>query len=202
MRLPLLRVADRPPAAAEAGTASDEELAAAARSDPLAFAPLYQRYLDPVYRYCYGRLGEREAAEDATSEVFMKAFANLHRFRGGIFAAWLYTIARNVLIDHHRQHHATESLESAERDQPPLPAAGSAEEDRLALLTALAELPEEQRAVLELQFAGWPGEKIAAMLGKSPAATRMIRHRAVERLQQLLDPNGRAQGGSSCLSRR
>jgi len=58
----------------------DAVLAAAAASDPRAFAPLYERYLDAVYRYCYRRLGSREAAEDATSQVFYRAIAGLAGF--------------------------------------------------------------------------------------------------------------------------
>lgn len=170
----------------------DEYLVAAARSDPLAFAPLYQRYLNPIYRFCYARLGERQAAEDATSQVFLNAFANLHRFQGGVFAAWLYTIARNVVIDHHRKRRPVESLESADRLQTSSQTANGLEEYRIALLAALEELPDEQRIVLELQAAGWSGKQIAAALGKSPSAIRVIRYRAVKQLQKLLDPERKA----------
>jgi hypothetical protein len=76
-----------PPATAP----DDAALVAAARVDPTAFAPLYARYLPPVYRYCYRRLGTSAAAEDATSEVFVKALAALPRFRAGSFRSWLFT---------------------------------------------------------------------------------------------------------------
>ncbi len=184
----LRRVVGRP-ARAQGGVEAqpDEAMAAAARADPAAFALLYQRYLNPVYRFCYARLGERQAAEDATVEVFLKTFANLRRFQGGVFAAWLYTVARNVVIDHVRQRHPTEPLEDAGGALAQR-AVDTTDEQRAALLAALAELPDEQRTVLELQFAGWSGGEVAAVLGKSPAAIRMARHRAVERLQELLNP--------------
>lgn len=194
MRLPL-RAADQSPAT-QAQT--DEELVAAARADPLAFAPLYQRYLERIYRYCHIKLGDHEAAEDATSEVFLKAFTNLHHFRGRVFAAWLYTIARNVAIDHLRQRRPSESLEAAERCQAACQAGGDAARQRALLSAALAELPDEQRTVLELQFAGWSGQEIVAALGKSPAAVRKARQRAVERLRGLLDPDRNQEVSDAC----
>ena len=193
MRLALPRAVSRPPRAQHKAEAQiDEHLVAAARSDPLAFAPLYQRYLNPIYRFCYARLGDRQAAEDVTGQVFLNAFANLHRFQGGAFAAWLYTIARNAVIDHCRQCRPTEPLESADRLQASSQAADGVEEYRIALLAALEELPDEQRIVLELQAAGWSGKQIAAALGKSPSAIRVVRYRAVERLKKLLNPERKA----------
>jgi DNA-directed RNA polymerase specialized sigma24 family protein len=54
------------------------------------------------------------------------------------------------------------------------------------LRAALAQLPDDQRAAVELQLAGWPPDRIAASLGRSPAAVRMLRHRAMTRLRDLL----------------
>src|SRR5262245_35704103 len=78
----------------------EEQTALRAALDPVAFAPLYRRYLPEILALCGRRLGNRADAEDATSEVFRKALANLHTFRGGSFRAWLYTIAVNTLRDH------------------------------------------------------------------------------------------------------
>src|SRR4051794_32862570 len=72
-----------PPATAP----DDAALVAAAQVDPTAFAPLYARYLPPVYRYCYRRLETSAAAEDATSEIFVKVLAALPRYRAGSFRA-------------------------------------------------------------------------------------------------------------------
>ena len=78
---------------------ADDAAVARAQRDPTAFAPLYLAYVDPVYRYCYRRLGSREAAEDATSLVFERALRSLASFRGGSFRGWLFTIAHNAVID-------------------------------------------------------------------------------------------------------
>lgn len=169
------------PADARCGTEHEERLVTAAQANPRAFAPLYEQHVDRIYRYCYFRLGNSQAAEDATSEVFLKAMAALPRYRPGVFAAWLYTIARNVVADHYA---ARERAPAGLGDTSP--ADVGRDEERQALLAALAQLPAEQRTVIELQFAGWSGEEIAASLGKTPAATKMIRYRAVARLRDLL----------------
>ena len=62
---------------------TDALLVARAQRDPAAFSPLYEAYFDPVYRYCYHRLGSWEAAEDATSVIFTNALAALPRYRAG-----------------------------------------------------------------------------------------------------------------------
>jgi RNA polymerase sigma-70 factor, ECF subfamily len=170
------------PAGIQTVADGDEPLVAAAQADPRAFAPLYERYCERIYRYCYFRLGSSTAAEDATSEVFLKAMAALPRYRPGVFAAWLYTIARNVVADHHAsRERAPDGLEGIEA------AVDERDDERQALLAAVAQLPAEQRTAIELQFAGWSGEEIAASLGKSLPATKMIRYRAVARLRELLD---------------
>src|SRR5262249_29857502 len=99
----------RPPAPTEepetAGERVDEgDLIALARRDPRAFAPLYAAYLDPGFRYCLRGLGDREAAADATQEVFARALRALPRYRDDAFRPWLFTIAHNVIVDGYRQH--------------------------------------------------------------------------------------------------
>ena len=65
---------------------------------------------------CYNRLGDRQAAEDATSEAFLKALTHLPNYRSGSFAAWLYAIAHNVVIAHYRKERHSEPLDSADVD--------------------------------------------------------------------------------------
>lgn len=83
-------------------------------ADRQAFAPLYHRYLGPIYRYCYRRLGSREAAEDTTSQVFCKALAALPSYRGGSFKGWLFAIARNAVSDALCQRRPEAPLQAAE----------------------------------------------------------------------------------------
>src|SRR5262245_21264914 len=97
--------------------AAEAVLVARAKSDPTGFAPLYAGYLGPVYRYCYARLGTKEAAEDATSLIFAKVLAALPRFDterpSGSFRTWLFTIAHRVVADEFRGRRPVESLEAA-----------------------------------------------------------------------------------------
>jgi RNA polymerase sigma-70 factor (ECF subfamily) len=163
-------------------------IVALAQRDPTAFAPLYQRYLEPVYRYCYRRLGSREAAEDATSLVFERTLRALPTFRGGSFRAWLFAIAHNAVTDTYRRRDAEpllESLEIADPAPPPEQIALLADEQRL-LSTALALLPRDQRQVIELRLSGVPSVEVAEILGRSPEAVRALQHRATRRLQTLL----------------
>ncbi len=173
--------------------ADDPTLVAAARADPQAFAPLYERYVGPVYRYCHVRLGSRDGAQDATSDVFLKAFAGLSGYRGGAFAAWIFRIARNVVTDRrrHRYRRPTEPMEVA---GDPLDGVLTPEEvavvraEREALRRALAALSDNQRETIELRLAGWPDEQIAVALGKTVAAVKKLRFRAVRRQRKLLTP--------------
>jgi DNA-directed RNA polymerase specialized sigma24 family protein len=101
---PTIRVAERVDEREEREqTATDDALVHLAKHQPAAFGPLYQRYVRPIYRYCFQRLGNRELAEDATSQVFVQAMAALPRYRADSFRGWLYTIARNVVIDLQRR---------------------------------------------------------------------------------------------------
>lgn len=79
---------------------SDLALAVAAAEDPGAFVQLYDRYRQPIYRYCLSRLDGQQAAVEATADVFLEVYQHLCRFPGGPFAPWLYTIARHVVSEH------------------------------------------------------------------------------------------------------
>src|SRR3990172_10111917 len=85
----------------------DEEsiLAAARRRDAAAIAQLYQRYVRPIYRYLYSRVGNSADAEDLTSQTFLSALEGLPRYRHkGRFAAWLFTIAQRRATEHFPRH--------------------------------------------------------------------------------------------------
>lgn len=188
------------PASRREGVAvpDDADLVAAARQDPQAFALLYERYVNQIFGYCYVQLGDRTAAEDATSEVFLKALQALKGFRNGIFAAWLLTIARHTVIDLRRRKRATTPIDDAAGwlpDPGHTPETAAVDRaERVALRKAIADLPDDQRAAIELQMAGWSGEQIANALGKTPAAVYMLRVRALARMEKSLAKAGWGSG--------
>lgn len=173
----------------------DAALVARARDDPLAFAALYDRYIDAIYGYCVLRLGRREVAEDAASVIFSRAFAGLPRYRGPSFRAWLFGIAHHVVIDVYRTTRSDLSLDAArDLDDParsPEEAAIASESER-ALAAALACLTPDQRQVIELRLAGLTGAEIGAALGRSQGAIAVAQHRAMRRLRLLLTPGQQA----------
>jgi RNA polymerase sigma-70 factor, ECF subfamily len=83
----------------------ERDLVEAVQKDPSRFADLYEQNFERVYAFIARRLGNREMAEDLTSEVFQEALANLNKFEwGGVpFAAWLYRIASNAIADRWRR---------------------------------------------------------------------------------------------------
>jgi RNA polymerase sigma-70 factor (ECF subfamily) len=155
------------------------------RADRQAFRFLYERYVRQIHGYCYLRLGSREAAEDATSEVFLKALAGLDGFRGGVFAGWLFRVAQHVVADTGRRDRNRRTL--------PLDAAGqvvapetTAQDSEISVRAAMRALPDDERTTLELQLAGWTSTQSAAALGRSPSTIRMARRRAIHRLRGIL----------------
>ena len=165
-------------------------LVARAKVEPEAFAALYARYVGPVYRYCYARLGSREEAEDATSQVFLRALAALPRYRErGTFAAWLFAIAHNTVTDTHRTRGRVVADTTDDRiDRAPTPEERAiVDEERRMVRQLLAALPPDQRRALELRLAGLTGVEIAGVLGRSHRAVKMLQFRAIAKLRRLLN---------------
>ena len=176
----------------------EEALVAAARRARRQFAALYERYSVAVYRFCFLRLSDRQAAEDATSEVFLRAMRGLDGFRGGDFVAWLYAIARNVVASSYRSRKPQEQLDAATEladlsDGPEELAMLQAE--RAALRRAVESLPDAQRQVIELHLAGWSLRDSARAMGKTTDAVKMLRFRAVQGLRGSLESTQSYQEG-------
>lgn len=176
---------------ADVTKAADDDalLVARAQADPSAFAPLYDRYIDAVYRYCERRLGHRAAAEDATSIIFTRAFVNLPQFRARSFRGWLFTIAHHVVADEYRRVRLVSPLEAAGRTADPAPTPEEMTIDAEAaesVRVLLACLSPDQRQVVELRLAGLTGEEIVQVLGRSRGAVDALAYRAMTRLRELV----------------
>ncbi len=164
----------------------------ARNGDKLAFAELYDTHVDSVYRYLLYRVREPADAEDLCSEVFTRAFANIHRYRwqGKSFLAWLYTIARNAVTDRRRRDRPTVEIDNAYG----LSDEGPTAHDRAihgeavdALRGAVRHLTTEQQEVLVLRFVeNRSSREVAKMLGKNEGAIRALQFRALGRLRKLM----------------
>lgn len=183
------------------GDAAERELVAHAKRDPAAFAALYARYADRVYWYAYRRLGDRDAAEDATSRTFEKALAALPACRDDRFRPWLFALARNAVTDALREHlrRADAPLNAAAdvADARPLPAdLAQADEGQRRVSALLARLPEGQRQIVGLRLAGLTGAEIAQTLGRTHVAVRVAQLRAYRRLRDILETEPEALDGT------
>lgn len=183
-------------------THTDEKLLAEqAQTDPQAFAFLYDRYFERIYRYCYRQVGEEAAAADITATTFEKALRHIRRYRwqGVSFGAWLYRIARNEAVVHFRRRrflapwrwlegNGRDSL-SWQLDTNPLPEMVVQARERHDLLRhALNSLAERDREILMLRFfEALSSEEVAQVLGCSTDNVYVRLHRALSRLRQVMD---------------
>lgn len=177
-------------------TADESEVIERARGgDAHAFATLYDRYFERVYRHCYYRTADRSEAEDLTQETFLRAWRAIGRYRCTEvpFLAWLLTISDRLAISRWRRWRVSLSRRSAQR----FASSSGAEDPEGSALTSLAcdevrrallELSGERQRVLLLRFIdGLSLSEVAAALGKSEAAVAMLQHRALADLRRRLD---------------
>ncbi len=161
--------------------------------DPNAFGKLYDMYVDRVYRHLYYRVSNVADAEDLTQQVFLKAWQAIDRYKktASPFLAWLMTISHNLVVDFYRTR----------KDKTYLDAEVTADDSALSpeqvaearyvqqqLRKAILQLPGEQQQIILLRFVeGFRHAEIAASLGKSEGAIRVILHRALVKLRHILE---------------
>jgi len=147
-------------------------------------AELYDRNYEPVYRYCYYRVGDAAVAEDLVSEVFVRMVEKLDSFDpcGRPLLAWLYVIARNLITDTFRQNDGGTSLPlenewTAEDTLTHQVSGGLMADD---IVAAFADLTEEQRQVILLKFMQeYDNAEIARIMSKSEGSVKSLQHRAL-----------------------
>jgi RNA polymerase sigma-70 factor (ECF subfamily) len=155
------------------------------------FEALYDECFPGVYRYVFARVQDRATAEDLTADAFFKAWRKWppRKLNGGAPRAWLFRIARNLLIDHYRAEgrRPVEDLDEAEvRDRRPNPG-GDDHLSVLAVRTALASLSTRDQDVLSLRLAGLTNKDIAAVLKIDKGAAGMACLRALKRLRKRVE---------------
>lgn len=159
--------------------------------DETSLAELYKLYFDKIYRFIYYRVSHKETAEDLTEEVFIKSFKGIKSLeQPTAFEGWLYRIARNAVIDHYRTQKQVVALDEVENT---LEYDGNLfdfvnlQSQQQVLIKLLAELTPEQQTVIKMKFVeDLDNATIAAILKKNEGAVRVIQHRAIQKLKELI----------------
>ena len=167
-------------------------LVEAAREDKTAFALLFRRHYDEIYRYCARRLPCRQTAEDVTSAVFLKMIDHFDTFRGDddAFRVWLYRIAGNEVNTQFRKAARQSRLRATLQQQvPPEPPKPDEQDDNrrqiARLHEALARLKPAYREVVSLRYLqGLNSEEIGKITGTKPVTVRSKLARALRLLEK------------------
>jgi RNA polymerase sigma-70 factor (ECF subfamily) len=167
-----------------------------AQTNPESFGPLYRKYHDQIFRYIHQRMDDQELAFDITSQVFMKAINNLHKYqyRGFPFSSWLYRIAKSELYQSFRDRKAErvvnldsirlhEIIDEFEEDHT--------EENKKRLFRSLAQLKEKDLQIIELRFfEKRTFKEIGEILELTENNAKVKSFRAIEKLKKLFNSIG------------
>lgn len=153
---------------------------------------LYEEYYDKIARYIFVRIGDQTEAEDLASEVFLRALKSLDSYRGRAeqMPAWLFQIARNLVVDHLRKMSKRKTVPLDVTEVPGGPVVEDIVERKMQLerlSQALKQLTPAQQEVIGLRFfAGLTSADVGQILGKSAGAVREMQRAAVETLRKLI----------------
>ena len=171
----------------------EKTLKKAQEGDPVAVEKVCSATWEPLYRFVYLKVQNREEAEDITQETYIKSLSNLYKydFEPENFSNFLKTVAMNILKDRWRKN--KKQRENAYIDVISFNEAafGNASEtgvNRILIEEALNRLNEEQRNIIILRIIkGYSVAETAQMTGKSQANVRVIQYRALKELASILD---------------
>ena len=163
------------------------------------FSELYRAHLRDVYSYAYYRVGNHHDAEDLTEQTFLQAYRHFERAlresHGRPLRPWLIRIVHNLAANYFRDR--------SRRPQTPLDEAGpvaelhgtaelvEGREELQSILEGVSQLPDDRREALIMRFAlGMDNREIARALDRSDGAAKVLIHRAIKQLQEMLDEEG------------
>lgn len=167
----------------------------AQNQDADALLELYERYYMSILNYVGYRVFDRECAEDLTADVFVRMVEKIDTFIPGKrpFLAWLYTIARNLIVDNLRRQ-AKVTILPIEEEVFSIYTESYENElifVRESLRNALEKLTEEQRQVIVLKFVeSRKNGEVAELMGKNERAIRSLQYRALAALQRVMEKDG------------
>ncbi len=163
----------------------------AQEGDKDAFGQIYRLFYKRIYRYCCFNLSRRETAQDVCQETFLKAWRSLSTFslyKGGSFQAFLFKIARNLIIDLARKKKevALENYQAADPAQD-LDEKLERHQDIAEVQSALAKLEEKDRQIIILRyFEEMSSFEVAKIVGIREGNLRVKTHRILKKLKQII----------------
>ena len=177
-----------PPVAATAD--EDAVLVKRAKKDLGTFSKLYDRHADRIYKYILVRVNNVHDAQDLTSQTFLAAMENIHKYKGkSPFVAWLFGIARHKTADHLRRNKPEIDLEAAVHvtdEINPDEMVGRQLQVELVARKLGTLSPNRAEALSLRLFGGLEAREIARLMGKKEASVRMLVYRGMHDLQAQL----------------
>lgn len=169
-----------------------DQLAEGVRTDSGTLDSFFSLYYEKLYSYAFRKLGDSQSAEDLASDVTLKVLQSIDKYEptGRPFSAWVFRIARNKLIDLHRLRQRRREVNLFEnlpdsRSHPDVMAERALE--RGEILSALEDLTESQRRVIQLRYLeGFDVASVARILGRNEGAVKSLQHRALKALRHIL----------------
>jgi len=164
----------------------------AAKRDATNFGPIYNKYYKQIFGYIYQRMDDKDVAFDVTSQVFLKALTNLHKyeFKGVPFASWLYRIAHSEVMQVFRDKKSSRTVNADVADIKHLceEIQESYYEDFMpALGRIIKDLPEDELQLIEMRFfEKRPFKEIAEIMMMTENNTKVKLYRILERLKKVL----------------
>ncbi len=159
------------------------------------FSDLYRAHLKDVYSYSYYRVGNHHDAEDLTEQTFLQAYRHFERALresdGRPLRPWLIRIAHNLAANLYRDR--------SRKPQTPLDSVAEPDalhttedlvegrEELRHILAGVQQLPDDRREALIMRFAlGMDNKEIARALGRTDGATKVLIHRAIKQLEEIV----------------
>jgi len=159
------------------------------------FSQIYDQYIEKIYRFVYLKVNSQEIAEDITSKVFMKGWESFQKQESEIRnpGAFLYQIARNVVVDYYREKGRTKiiSVDSS----PEIADPGTNIQDKAILSadinlikTAILKLKKDYQDILIWHYLDdMPIDQIAKTLKKPAGTVRVMLHRGLKNLKDIIN---------------
>lgn len=164
----------------------NELIKLAQTGDRSAFAKLYDFYMRKIYDFVYYKTMQKEQTEDIVSQVFLKAWKNINSYQQNSFSAWLYTIARNTVIDFYRQDKNNRNIDDfwdlASNDDLLAKVNNSLQLQKIKKL--MINLKSEERDIIIMRF--WLDlsfKEIAERLSKNEGAIKMSLKRTLDKIK-------------------